>query len=160
PKSNGGILLVRGPAMQRFEFERNINQMLLNVETAYWNLYGSYWNLYSREQGLRFAYQTWKNVRERHAAGSASLGDLAQLSGQYELFRAQRPSAGDTLQENERQLRALMGMPVDDGTYLVPCDAATIAPVKPDWKMALREPLARRPELHLARGDVTANQVN
>src|SRR5262249_39207587 len=47
-----GIVLQRIRFDQsRADLERAVNQMLLNVETAYWNLYGSYWNLYSREQG-------------------------------------------------------------------------------------------------------------
>src|SRR5262245_42230882 len=47
-----GILITRLRFDQsRADFETNVNQMLLNVEVAYWNLYGAYWNLYSREQG-------------------------------------------------------------------------------------------------------------
>jgi hypothetical protein len=160
PKSAHGIFLVRPPDRPPLEFERNVNQMLLNVETAYWNLYGSYWNLYSREQGLRFAYLAWQSVRERYAAGSVSRGDLAQARGQYELFRGQRLSAVDTLLDNERQLRALMGLPIEDGTYLVPSDAPALAPSSPDWQKALRETLARRPELQMARIDVAANRLN
>ncbi len=50
-----GILITRIRFdQQRAEFERNVNQMLLNVEVAYWNLYGGYWTLYSREQGSAF----------------------------------------------------------------------------------------------------------
>ncbi|MFM7149486.1 MAG: hypothetical protein ACKO23_06550, partial [Gemmataceae bacterium] len=56
-----GILITRLRFDQsRAEFERQLNQMLLNVEVAYWNLYGSYWQLYSREQGLRFAYEAFR----------------------------------------------------------------------------------------------------
>jgi hypothetical protein len=56
-----GILISRVRFdQQRGEFERLVNQMLLNVEVAYWNLYGSYWTLYSREQGLQFAYTAFR----------------------------------------------------------------------------------------------------
>jgi hypothetical protein len=160
PKADHGILLVRSPGMPLPEFERNLNQMLLNVETAYWNLYGSYWNLYSREQGLRFAYQAWRLTAAKFREGTVSIGDLAQVRGQYELFRAQRLSAIDTLLDNERQFRALTGMPIDDSTRLVPCDAPVLAPCNPDWKKALREALAHRPELHMARMDVAAHLFN
>jgi outer membrane protein TolC len=145
---------------QRGEFERNINQMLLNVETAYWNLYGSYWALYSREQGVRFAFEAWRLAKNRLEAGQNTPADVAQAQGQYELFRAQRLSAIDTVLDNERQLRALMGMPVADGDRLVPSDAPTLALYQPDWASALNESLQHRPELYMARQDIKANQLN
>jgi outer membrane protein TolC len=160
PPTAEGILITRIRFnQQRAEFERNVNQMLLNVETAYWNLYGSYWALYSREQGLRFAYESWKIVGAQYQAGKASLADFAQAQGQYELFRAQRLQAMDTVLDNERQLRALMGMQISDGTRLVPADAPTLALYKPDWPTALDEALKHRPELYMARQDVKANQM-
>jgi outer membrane protein TolC len=156
-----GILITRIRFdQQRAEFERNVNQMLLNVETAYWNLYGSYWALYSREQGLRFAYESWKIVREQYRAGKASLADFAQAQGQYELFRAQRLQAMDTVLDNERQLRALMGMHISDGTRLVPADAPTLALYRPDWRTALDESYKHRPELWMAREDIKSRQLN
>jgi outer membrane protein TolC len=155
-----GILITRLRFnQQRAEFERNVNQMLLNVETAYWNLYGSYWALYSREQGLRFAFESWKIVGAQFQAGKASLADFAQAQGQYELFRAQRLQAMDTVLDNERQLRALMGVQISDGTRLVPADNPTLALFKPDWTTALDESWRHRPELYMARQDIKANQM-
>jgi outer membrane protein TolC len=158
--TNEGILVSRIRFNQsRAEFERNVNQMLLNVETAYWNLYGSYWALYSREQGVRFAFESWRIVRAQYEAGRASLADAAQAQGQYELFRSQRLQAIDTVLDNERQLRGLLGMQVADGTRLVPSDAPVLALYQPDWATALEITLRNRPELYMARQDVKANQM-
>ncbi len=136
------------------ETERTINQMLLNVETAYWNLYGSYWQLHSREQALRFAYETWKITAAQHKVGRVSQADIAQAEGQYNLFRSQRLAAIDTVLDNERQLRAMMGMKIQDGTRLVPIDAPTLVEKKPDWKKGLHSTMKKRPELEMARQDV------
>jgi outer membrane protein TolC len=156
-----GILITRLRFdQQRGEFERNLNQMLLNVETAYWNLYGSYWNLYSREQGLRFAFEAYKLSKAGYDAGRVKAADYYQSRGQYELFRSQRLQAVQTILENERQLRALMGLPASEGNRLVPADAPTLAPFQPDWSSALHEALSKRPELIMARLDVKANQMN
>src|SRR5262249_37658680 len=76
------------------------------------------------------------------------------------LFRAQRLQAIDTVLDNERQLRSLTGLPVEDGTRLMPSDSPTLAPYQPDWDTALQEALTRRPELYMARQDVKANQLN
>ncbi len=155
-----GILITRVRFnQQRAEFERNVIQMLLNVETAYWNLYGGYWSLYSREQGLRFAFESWKIVKAQYEAGRASLADFAQAQGQYELFRAQRLQALNQVLDYERQLRGIMNLQISDGTRLVPADAPTLALYQPDWKASLAEALSHRPELYMARQDVKANQM-
>jgi hypothetical protein len=136
------------------EFECNVNQMLLNVENAYWNLYGSYYQLYSREQGLRFAYETWKITGAQFRVGRVSRAALAQAEGQYNLFRSQRLQTLDTVLDNERQLRAMMGMKIVDGERIVPSDAPTLVEKKPDWRKALLHALKHRPELLLSRQDV------
>ncbi len=156
-----GILVARIRFNQnRAEFERNVNQMLLNVENAYWNLYGSYYQLYSREQGLRFAYETWKITGAQYRVGRVSRAALAQAEGQYNLFRSQRLQAIDTVLDNERQLRAMLGMQIEDGTRLVPSDAPTLAEYRPDWKTGWYEAMQNRPELYMARQDVKVAQLN
>jgi outer membrane protein TolC len=109
---------------------------------------------------MRQAYEAWKINLARYNAGRASIADLAQTRGQYELFRGQRLQALSDLQENERQLRALLQFPSEDGTRIVPTDTPTLAPYSPDWATALHEALDLRPELFLARQDVKANQLN
>ena len=91
---------------------------MVNVEIAYWNLYGSYWSLYASEQGLRQAFEAWRFNRVRYEVGRISKQDLAQTRQQYETFRNQRLQALDTILENERQLRGLMGLPAEDGQRL------------------------------------------
>jgi outer membrane protein TolC len=156
-----GILITRLRFdQQRAEFERNLNQMLLNVEVAYWNLYGAYWTLYSREQGLRFAFEAYKLSKAGYEAGRVKAADFYQTRGQYELFRAQRLQAIDTILDDERQLRALMGMRIEDGTRLMPADSPTLAPFQPDWTAAWNDAVTKRPELYMARQDVKASQLN
>ncbi len=155
-----GILITRLRFDQsRAEFERQLNQMLFNVEVAYWNLYGSYWNLYSREQGLRFAFEAFKVNKAKYEAGRTNAADFYQSRGQYELFRAQRLQALDQVLENERKLRALMGIPLEDGTRLMPSDSPTLAPYQPDWNTAVEEALQKRPELYMVRQEIKANQM-
>jgi outer membrane protein TolC len=144
---------------QRAEFERRVNELLVNVELAYWNLYGAYWNLYSREQGLRQAFAAWRYTGQRFAVGGSSGAQYALTRQQYELFRGERVAALAEVQEKERQLRGLMGLPVEDGSRLVPADTPTLASYRPDWTSALNEAMALRPELVLARQEVKVRQL-
>jgi hypothetical protein len=154
PGSKSLIFKCVAPEIQPAELKRILNQMLLNVETAYWNLYGCYWQLYSREQGLRFAYETWKITQAQYKVGRVSRAALAQAEGQYDLFRSQRLAVLDTVLDNERQLRAMMGMKFKVGERLVPSDAPTLVEKKPDWKKDLHTTMKKRPELEMARQDV------
>jgi outer membrane protein TolC len=156
-----GILITRIRFDQeRAEFERTVNQMLLNVELAYWTLYGRYWTLYSREQALRQSFEAWRINKARFETGKIAIAELEQTRGQYEQFRSQRLTAlGDVL-EGERNLRALLGLPPSDCKRLVPADAPTLAQYKPDWCSAQQEALALRPELVLARQELKFRQLD
>lgn len=155
-----GILITRLRYDQsRAEMERIVGYLLLNVETAYWNLYGSYWNLYSREQALRQGYEAWRISKARLDAGLITLADLAQTRGQFELFRGQRLGALDQVLENERQLRNLMGITAEDGMRIIPIDSPTLAKFEPNWDLAYEEAVDLRPELHLARREVKVRQL-
>jgi outer membrane protein TolC len=156
-----GILITRIRLdEERLDFERNIHTMLVNVESAYWNLYFSYWNLYSREQGLRQALEAWRVSTERFQKGAESLASPATARGQYEQFRGQRLAALDSILESEHQLRRMIGLPVEDGTRLVPIDTPTLTPYEPDWTTALNEMLALRPGLGQARQDLKFRQLD
>lgn len=159
--TNEGILITRIRFDQRrADFERLVQIMVTNVEFAYWNLYSAYWQVYSSESAMRQAYEAWKISSAKYQAGRVSIADLAQTRGQYELFRVQRIANLDNVIEGERQLRGLLGMPIEDGVRLVPSDAPTLAPYTPDWHGALEEALNLRPELFESRNEVKAAQMN
>ncbi len=156
-----GILITRLRFdQQRTEFERQVHHLLLNVEVAYWNLFSSYWTLFSREQALRQAYEAWKITNFQFLAGRKAITELSQSRVQYELFRGQRIQAMGQVLENERQLRALLGLPGEDGYRLVPADQPTLTPYNPDWEAALHDALTLRPELVLARQDLKFRQLD
>jgi len=156
-----GILITRIRYDQaNAEFERIVNFQLLNVEAGYWNLYSAYFTLYSREAGMRQSFVAWKLNKKRVEAGALKQQDLDQTRAQFEQFRGQRIQALGAVLEAERQLRGLLGMPVDDGTRLVPADTPTLAPYVPDWNSSIQETLLMRPELILARQELKARQLD
>src|SRR5262249_11440395 len=92
--------------------------------------------------------------------GRATEQDLEQARLQYEQFRSQRLAALGQVLESERQLRSLMGLKVEDGFRLIPADSPTLTPFVPNWRLALDEALAQRPELELARQDLKFRQLD
>ncbi len=156
-----GILLTRVRYEQsKNEFERTVNVMLFNVEYAYWGLYASYFQLYAAEQGLRQAYVTWQLTKSELEAGKKTAHEVAQVRAQFANFRGQRVQALQTVLNWERQIRGLLGLPLEDGKRIVPADAPTLSPYDPDWTSAISEAFANRPELLLMRQEVKARQLD
>jgi outer membrane protein TolC len=157
-----GILITRiRYEQQRAEFDRQINNMLLNVETAYWNLYAAYYNLYAQEDVLRQAFDLYSILEVRYKAGTVRKQDVDQTAAQYMRFRRQVIVARQQVLESERNLRGLLGGRSDNAPdRLVPVDEPTLAPFIPDFYEVANEALAYRPELILARHDLKFRQLD
>src|SRR5262249_53280807 len=111
------------------------------------------------EQAMRQAYESWRIAKARFDAGRIDITDFAQTRGQYEDFRGQRIAALGAVLEAERALRALLALPVEDGTRLVPIDAPTVAKFTPDWNAALTDAMALQYSLILGRQELKARQL-
>jgi outer membrane protein TolC len=156
-----GILITRLRFdQQRAEFQRSIHFQVLNVEAAYWNLYGAYMTLYAAEEGLRQSHAAWMIIKRQVESGSKDNAQLSLARAQYENFRAARTKAMGNILNFERALRTLLGLPVEDGTRLVPIDRPTMTPYQPNWQAAVRDCLTLRPELIMARQDLQAKELN
>ena len=81
-----------------------------------------------------------------------------QVLGQYQEFRGERLRALNDVLDAERQLRGILGLPVEDGTRLVPITPPTVAELKPDWQSSLEDALDLRPEIQIARDNVRYHQ--
>lgn len=144
---------------QRAEFERQMQNLLLNVEVAYWKLYQAYGQLYSNEEVLRILHKTWMVNYYQVQTGKLPPDNLYQIRGQYEEFRGERMNSLGAVLEAERNLRGILGMPTEDGTRLVPVTPPTLAPFDPNWDAALADALTLRPELVLARENLRFHQL-
>jgi hypothetical protein len=157
-----GILITRLRFdQQRAEFERQMHNLLLNVEVAYWNLYSAYGQLYSNEEVLRVLHKLWMDTYVRAEAGDqrAPPDVLAITRAQFEEFRGERTNSLAAVLEAERNLRGFMGLPPEDGTRLVPVTPPTLAPFQPDWGIALNDAMVHRPELVLARENLQFHEL-
>jgi outer membrane protein TolC len=158
-----GIILSRIRFDQsRALLELHVEELLLNVEVAYWNLYAAYGQLYAREIALRKNLEVWRLTKERVEAGIKQFtqADLFESQGQYESSRSDWLAALGNVLDSERRLRGIMGLKAEDGTRLVPADPPTMAPLRPDWQTALQDTLALRPELAIMREQIKVHQLH
>ena len=157
-----GILIARiRYDQQRAQFDNLINQQLLNVESAYWDLYAAYYNLYAQEEVLKRSTYLLYIVKQRvEVAGSLRKQQYHETTTQYFQFKQAVLTARQTVLQTEARLRGMMGMRSDDGTRLVPSDSPKLSEVVPNAYEAQMDSLAFRPELIQNRYDLKALQLN
>ena len=157
--SNEGILISRIRIdQQRAEFERRVQNLLVNVEVAYWKLYEAYGILYSYEEVLRIAHKAWVQNHAKFLAGTIGPANYHPIRAQYEEFRGNRIESLAGVLERERILRGLLGLPVEDGKRIVPIDPPTLAPFQPEWDSAVQMAMYQKPELSLVRDNLRTAQ--
>lgn len=146
---------------ERAEFERVIQGMVLNVMVAYWRLYQAYGSLYSFEEVMRLSHKAWMvSYAKLHAGAEGGPVEYYPVRAQFEEFRGERMKALGQVIEAERNLRGIIGLPVEDGCRLVPVTPPTLAPFRPDWCASVKDATTLRPELTLARDNVRSAQLN
>jgi outer membrane protein TolC len=162
PGTAPGILIARlGHDEARLEFDRRVQEVLLAVEEAYWDLLAAYWDLYSRDTGLKQAQLAWQVAKQRYDNNFIPVDDLAQIEEQFHFFRTQRleslgrGTAGRPgVLEAERRLRYVVGLPPEDGYRLIPTDVPVTQPVEPNWEEAVQTARQRRPELQQVQKEI------
>ena len=133
------------------EFEANIRDQVMSVETAYWDLHFAYRNLEAAKIGRDSAQVTWNMTYAKRNIGTEGVQAEAQSREQYFFFRSQLEDALRQLQNSENVLRYLMGIAPTDGRLIRPSDEPTAARVAFDWKQIRAESLMRSAELRQQR---------
>lgn len=173
-----GVLLARVRTdISLIEFERNVRDLVAEVENAYWDLYYAYRDLESRLDVRDIAVETL----ELQDPNSTSRGKIAQAEEQVYRFQAEivdslngravdatRTNNGSSpgtfrgsggLRIAERRLRLLAGMPINDGNLIRPTDSPFNAPVIYDWPSSIAEALQRRTEIRRQKWTVKQREL-
>lgn len=166
PGQINGVLIARVRTdISLTEFEKSVVDLLADVENAYWDLYYAYRDLEAKIAVRDIAEDTLKRLPR----SATSAGDVAQAEEQVYRFQAEvvdalngrpvdgtRTNNGSTagtfrpiggLRFQERKLRLLIGMPINDGQLIRPVDRPSDAPIAFDWSAAISEAVGNRPEL-------------
>jgi outer membrane protein TolC len=151
-----GVLISRiNSDISLLEFEQSVTTMLRDVENRYWDLY-LYLQLYESE------IETFRDlVRFRHQlALRKEAGDaVAQAENRiYEGDARIKGSLGDVLKA-EYRLRRLLGLPLNDNTFITPVDVPSAAKLELDWESSLLESLSNRYELRRQKWEIRSLEL-
>ena len=159
-----GVLLGRlNTDVSLAEFEIGVSDFVAHVEYAYWQLSYAYRDLDAKRASRDRALETWRRIHALYVNGRRGGEAEKEAQAREQYFRLHQEvenalagyigrledggAGGPGVQQGERQLRRLMGIPISDGTLLRPVDELTVAKVVFDWNEVLIEALSRRAEL-------------
>ncbi|WP_182871087.1 TolC family protein [Rhodopirellula sp. JC639] len=173
---NGVVIARLNADVTVAQLEIALRDYLSDVENAYWDLYFAYADLKVKQQARDRSLNTYLLLKARQGLPGAEDDKLAQAKEQYFRFeqdvqnslagrlvvgtRTFNGSSGGTFQgtggvySNERRLRLIMGLPINDGRLIHPTSVPADAPVTYDWNDIVANAISRRTELRRQRLNV------
>ncbi|MEM6776877.1 MAG: TolC family protein [Planctomycetota bacterium] len=166
PGVYNGVLIARVNAdISQLDFEAGIRDLVSDVETAYWELYYAFIAYNATEKARDRALETWRQIetwrqsglrggtpqrearsREQYYRFEVELKNL--LAGQMkERSRATTFRGLGGIYTQERELRLLMGVPINDGRLIRPVTEPSSAHIVFDWTDILSEATTSRVEI-------------
>jgi len=141
------------------DFERNVTEMLRDVEETYWEFNLAYRTYDIRVEARNSFRRTWRFAQARKEVGR--FGDLDELQARQAYFqgRADCEDALQNLYNLEGRLRRLCALPNDDGRIICTRDDPGTAEYLPDWNMCLAEALTRREELRREKWNIKSLEL-
>ncbi len=170
PGNYNGVLIARVSGdISITDFEVGLQELVSDVENAYWDLYFAYRNLEARIAARDAALDIWRSIKSQQQLPGGVADKEAQAREQYFRYQAEvqeamtgrildgtrtaNGSSGGTFRGAtgvhvaERRLRLLMNLPVNDGMMLRPAQDPIFVRVLFDWNGIATESLAKRADL-------------
>ncbi len=144
------------------DFEASVRDMLLDVESLYWDLYLQYRLYHTVVVAHNSALRTWREAKAKLDIGGArnfKPADEAQARDQLFATRAGVEAVLSNLYTAETSLRRLLGLPVNDGRVIRPADQPSIAQFVPDWHISLAEGLTERVEIRKQKWNIKSLEL-
>jgi outer membrane protein len=142
------------------ELRRQVEDLVSDVEVAYWNLALGYKEIEARQASLKLAEEQVSQSQRLHAIGSIAELDVTEARAGVERMKLQLASAQRAVLDAEGKLRAvIIGAPDwKPDEQLVPTDSPSAAPASYSVDEQLALALKYRPDLAVAHSLIVAEQ--
>jgi hypothetical protein len=154
-----GVLIARiNNDLSIADFEESVQQLLFDVETAYWDLYLAYRNFDTATVARNAAMDTWR-LTSKQSGEVLIAAEEAQARSALFIAEAATETAQSNVYTTETSFRRLLGMSVNDGTVIRPVDEPVSAELVPDWFASITEALGRRVELRRQKWNIKSLEL-
>lgn len=166
PGVYNGVLIARVNAdISQLDFEAGIRDLVSDVETAYWELYYAFLAYNATEKARDRALETWRQIETWRQSGLRGGTPQREARSREQYYRfevelknllagqAQERSRATTFRglggiyTQERNLRLLMGVPINDGRLIRPITEPSPAHVTFNWDDVQSEATTTRVEI-------------
>ena len=148
PGFNNGVMVARiNTDIALADFEAGVQDLVSDVEVAYWELYYGYRFLDAMIAGRDSGLRTWREMEVKLEVGSAEALEEARARQQFYLFRGAMERALHSVYAAESKLRYLIGLAATDGRLIRPKNEPKMAMISFDWNESMAESLSRNVDL-------------
>jgi outer membrane protein TolC len=143
------------------DFEASVHQLIRDVQTSYWDLSLAYQTFAAQVAYKKSALKTWRLISAKSGQGltGGTTPDETQARENYFDAKGQAEQALSNIYTTEGQFRRLLGLTVNDGRIIRPCDEPSVAEFIPDWHVAVAEGVTRRPEIRRQKWNIKSFEM-
>lgn len=141
------------------DFEGTVHQLLRDVQYTYWDLSLAYHTYATDKSNMENVLNTWRLINAKETTGLEGSADETQARENFYDAKGRTQDSLNNLYTVEEQFRRLLGLPVNDGRVIRPCDEPTVAEFIPDWHVALAEGIVRRPEIRKQKWNIKSLEL-
>lgn len=136
-----------------------LQNMLTQVEIAYWQLYNAYRRFEVAKESVDNALKTYNIEKDDVEIGGADSAGAARALEQYFEFEGQLNTAYGDLQLQEANMRFMLGLSASDGRFIRPIDEPVTTEMNFDFYESLNEALMYRPNLRIKRWEIKKKEI-
>lgn len=139
-----------------------LQNMLTNIELAYWDLHNAYRQFEVAKESVENAVKVYNIEKDNFEIGGSqrsTKATVARATEQYHSFVGQLQVAYANMQQRETQLRLLLGLSSGDGNFIRPIDEPVSGQVEFDWYQTINEALVRRPNLRIKHFEIKKKEL-
>lgn len=145
-------------------FQKILEDIIYNVEVAYWNLVYSIENLKVRQQSLKLAQELLEKNRAEIEAGTLPPIELLTAESEVSTREADILEAENLIKNYQDQLKAIINLLTEIGNVknirIVPVDSPSLEKREISYEEALNIALMKRPDLKALRVDLKNKEFN
>lgn len=131
-------------------YQATVQDLALNVESAYYALEGAQWNLQVAQETAKQTGFHLEMAQAQHKVGLVPLSDVLQASTSNANARLGTIQAQSSVTSAMASLAVFMGLPADAAFEIEATDRDTQLPELPDWQSGRERALAGLPEIKAA----------
>jgi len=136
--------------ISKLQLQQNVVQLILNTESAYWELVYAYKNLEVTKMALERAKDLLKQNEIKLKVGTIGAIDVLSSKAGVAQNESNVISAERSVQSSEEALKRILNMSRENSS-IIPTDTPDIKPVETYFNALLAEALQKRPEYKQAK---------